>query len=201
MVRLAKWMVLATLFETEPEPAYTVGATMVETDLWTAELATPIGPMKAMATDQALVMLEFLDEARAENQTRSLMRFVSGTVHPARNTVIDFAAKELDRYFAGDTTTFSVPTRLFGSVFQEAVWNHLCKVGYGQTTTYLAVAEAVATKRATRAVGKANGDNRLAIVVPCHRVIRADGHMCGYGGGIWRKQFLLALESGQPLLL
>lgn len=174
---------------------------MVESDLWTADLTTPVGPMRAMATDQALVMLEFLDEARAENQTRSLMRHVSGVVNAGSNPVIDLAADELEQYFAGSGTGFSVPLRFFGSPFQLKVWEHLCTVSYGQTTTYLHVAETVATKRATRAVGKANGDNRLAIVVPCHRVIRADGHMCGYGGGIWRKQFLLALESGQPRLL
>jgi AraC family transcriptional regulator of adaptative response/methylated-DNA-[protein]-cysteine methyltransferase len=194
-------MVLATLFESEEPVGFEGVADVVQSDLWTADLETPFGLMKAMATEDALVMLEFTDERRAENQTRSLHRYVAGDVRQGKNGVVRQIESELADYFSSRSTTFHTPIRLLGSAFQESVWRHLQTIGYGHTTTYLQVAEAVATKRATRAVGKANGDNRLAIVVPCHRVIRADGHMCGYGGGIWRKQFLLALESGQPHLL
>ena len=170
-------------------------------DTWHIQIPTPLGPMCAVATDEALVLLEFQEERRVAIQTGSLGRYISGPQHESTNPVLDNFQKELHAYFHGEIQAFTVPTKLYGTEFQKLVWRHLLAIQYGQTATYAQVARSIEKRDASRAVGKANGDNRIAIVVPCHRVIRADGHMCGYGGGLWRKQYLLALESGQPLLL
>ncbi|MEZ5162974.1 MAG: methylated-DNA--[protein]-cysteine S-methyltransferase [Fimbriimonadaceae bacterium] len=107
---------------------------------------------------------------------------------------------ELSEYFDGQREEFSVPLRLKGTDFQKQVWAALQEIPFGQTLSYSGLAEKLAIKNGQRAVGKANGDNPVSILVPCHRVVRADGDLCGYAGGIWRKQFLLALESGQTPL-
>jgi O-6-methylguanine DNA methyltransferase len=86
---------------------------------------------------------------------------------------------------------------LTGTEFQVTAWNQLLKIPYGQTISYERQANAMGRPGAQRAVGKANGDNRIAIVIPCHRVVRQNGDLCGYGGGLWRKKFLLDLEQGQ----
>ena len=170
-------------------------------EVWTTAVKTPFGHMRAVATDDALVMLEFEEEGRAKLQTGTLSRYLGGPVHEFSNSVLDLTQEQLDQYFAREREEFTMPLKLYGTPFQIRVWRQLLEIRYGQTSTYSQVAKTIENKEASRAVGKANGDNRLAIVVPCHRVIRADGHMCGYGGGLWRKQYLLALESGQPLLL
>src|SRR4029077_2207026 len=109
---------------------------------------------------------------------------------------------ELAVYFAGERRTFSVPLHYPGTEFPVRVCTPLRAIPYGQTTSYEALAATVIRPGAQRAVGKANGDNRIAIVIPCHRVVRKDGSLCGYGGGLWRKQWLLELEQGiTPLAL
>ena len=103
--------------------------------------------------------------------------------------------QELNEYFEGTRHTFNVPIRYEGSEFQMSVWQALQKIPYGQTVSYENLARSINHPQAQRAVGRANGDNRFAIIIPCHRVIRADGTLSGYGGGIWRKQHLLNLEQ------
>jgi AraC family transcriptional regulator, regulatory protein of adaptative response / methylated-DNA-[protein]-cysteine methyltransferase len=103
-------------------------------------------------------------------------------------------------YFAGERRAFSVPLHSPGTEFQVRVWTALRDIPYGRTTSYEALAATVGRPGAQRAVGKANGDNRIAIVIPCHRVVRKDGTLCGYGGGLWRKRRLLELERGLTTL-
>ncbi|MCX5394135.1 methylated-DNA--[protein]-cysteine S-methyltransferase [Streptomyces sp. NPDC006482] len=104
--------------------------------------------------------------------------------------------RQLDAYFAGDLTEFDLPLHLVGTPFQLRVWEELCRIPYGETRTYGELAEALGNPSASRAVGLANGKNPVGIVVPCHRVIGAGGSLTGYGGGLDRKQRLLAFESG-----
>ncbi|MFF8837074.1 methylated-DNA--[protein]-cysteine S-methyltransferase [Streptomyces sp. NPDC015130] len=106
------------------------------------------------------------------------------------------AIRQLDAYFAGRLTEFDLPLHLVGTPFQLRVWEELCRIPYGETRTYGELAEALGNPTASRAVGLANGKNPVSIVVPCHRVIGAGGSLTGYGGGLDRKQRLLALESG-----
>ncbi|ALO11934.1 Methylated-DNA--protein-cysteine methyltransferase [Streptomyces venezuelae] len=106
------------------------------------------------------------------------------------------AIHQLDAYFAGELTEFDLPLHLVGTPFQLRVWEELCRIPYGETRTYGELAEALGNPTASRAVGLANGKNPVSIVVPCHRVVGAGGSLTGYGGGLDRKQRLLALESG-----
>ncbi len=104
---------------------------------------------------------------------------------------------ELDEYFDGKREEFSLPLKMRGTDFQRQVWGALREIPYGQSMSYSDLATKVGVKNGQRAVGKANGDNPVSILVPCHRVVRSDGDLCGYAGGLWRKQRLLGIESGQ----
>jgi AraC family transcriptional regulator of adaptative response/methylated-DNA-[protein]-cysteine methyltransferase len=111
------------------------------------------------------------------------------------HTVLDSARAQLEEYFAGRRTEFTLPLDLGGTPFQRLVWEQLRQIPYGSTKSYEALAKSIGRPGAPRAVGRANGDNRLAIVIPCHRIVRSDGTLGGYGGGKWRKQALLELEQ------
>ena len=111
------------------------------------------------------------------------------------------AREQLDEYFAGERSSFDLALAAAGSPFQERVWRALLEIPYGETISYGELARRIGRPDAVRAVGTANGRNPISIVVPCHRVIGADGSLTGYGGGLDRKQFLLELESRQQRLL
>jgi len=139
---------------------------------------TKLGPMICASDDDGLHLLEFADRRMLETQIK---------YHRA-------IQRELESWFAGELQIFETPFVLKGTAFQESVWGQLLKIPYGKTNSYEQIAKKLKNPKAMRAVGKANGDNRFAIVVPCHRVIRADGSLSGYGGGVWRKQWLLNHE-------
>lgn len=157
-------------------------------------LETPLGPMIALANDEGLQLLEFVDRRGLENEILLLRKQTGSFVVPGNHRYLDQIATELREYFDGVRTQFDVPVMLHGSEFERKVWTLLQKIPHGSTRSYLDMAKRLGQPRAVRAVGRANGRNRLAIIVPCHRVIRADGSLCGYGGGIWRKEWLLANE-------
>jgi AraC family transcriptional regulator of adaptative response/methylated-DNA-[protein]-cysteine methyltransferase len=119
-----------------------------------------------------------------------------GAILPGNHPWLDQLRSELGEYFAGTRRKFTLPLVYPGSPFQVKVWSALLEIGYGETRSYEQLAWAVGTPRACRAVGHANGQNRIAIVIPCHRVVNKDGKLGGYGGGLWRKQLLLNLERG-----
>ena len=120
--------------------------------------------------------------------------FGKRAVAPAPNPHLDAAVAQLSEYFAGVRRAFNLSLDLQGTPFQLSVWALLDTIPYGETRTYGELARQLGDTRLARAVGRANGDNRLAIILPCHRVVRSDGHLCGYGGGLWRKKWLLAHE-------
>lgn len=117
------------------------------------------------------------------------------------DAALEFARTQLDEYFAGARTEFDLPIRLHGTRFQVEVWEQLRKIPYGETISYGELAKRVDRPEAARAVGAANGQNPVAIVVPCHRVIGADGSLTGFGGGLPWKRWLLAREQPQGILL
>jgi AraC family transcriptional regulator of adaptative response/methylated-DNA-[protein]-cysteine methyltransferase len=168
------------------------GATVVRV----GRVATPLGPMLAGATDDSLVLLEFVDRRALPTQVRRIRERLGAVFVPGRGNLVDDVAGQLGQYFAGERTDFHVPVSMPGTGFQRAVWEALREIPYGETRSYGEVASAVGRASAVRAVGRANGLNALAIVVPCHRVVGADGRLVGYGGGLWRKQRLLELERG-----
>jgi AraC family transcriptional regulator of adaptative response/methylated-DNA-[protein]-cysteine methyltransferase len=158
-------------------------------------IPTPLGTMVAAATAEALILLEFVDRRMLETQIARLRRQFGYLFAPGTNPILDHAAADLTAYFAGTLTRFTVPIAIAGTPFQESVWRVLLGIDYGTTASYADVARRIGQPSAVRAVARANGDNRLAIIVPCHRVVGSDGSLTGYGGGLWRKRKLLEIEA------
>lgn len=163
--------------------------------LCSQRIPTPLGPMFAVANDRGLVLCEFADRPMLPTQMRRIESLLGAAPVAGRHHYLDQADVELREYFAGRRQTFTVPLVLDGTEFQRAVWQQLLAIPFGQTTSYDALAKRIARPGAARAVGRANGDNRMAIIVPCHRVINADGSLSGYGGGRHRKRWLLDHEQ------
>jgi O-6-methylguanine DNA methyltransferase len=164
-------------------------------------VGSPVGPLLLGATDDAIVLLEFASADQVGAQLERLRKqfgrpFVPSADHP----LLQRLRSQLAEYFAGTRRDFDVPVQYSGSAFQERVWSALRHIPYGETCSYAAIARTLGDPKATRAVGTANGSNPIAIVVPCHRVVNANGELGGYGGGRWRKQILLDLEQGQGRL-
>ena len=149
-------------------------------DMTTASLETPVGWLRLAATPRGLCLVKF------ENRVRRV-----GTAH---HSVLEQAVDELRAYFAGTLRKFTVPLHMQGTEFQVLVWRGLRRIPFGQTVSYGELAQRIGHPGAARAVGQANARNPIAIVVPCHRVIAASGRLHGFGGGLWRKRFLLDHE-------
>lgn len=157
-------------------------------------LESPLGPLVAAAMPEGVCFLEFTDRRALERQLATLRKRLDSPVVPGNNEHLDKLTEELGLYFAGKLTEFTVPLVIPGTPFQEAVWKRLREIPFGETLSYAVMARAIGRPRAVRALGTANGANRIAIVVPCHRVVRKSGDLGGYGGGLWRKAFLLKHE-------
>ncbi|MFW5688576.1 MAG: bifunctional transcriptional activator/DNA repair enzyme AdaA [Spirochaetota bacterium] len=155
---------------------------------------TPIGPMIAGATDDGLCLLEFTDRRMLETQLDSLSKRLDARFLYGRHGMLVQTRAELDAYFAGDLKEFTVRIHAPGTPFQRLVWDQLRQIPYGRTRSYAEQAREIGRPQAVRAVATANGKNRIAIVIPCHRVVGSDGSMTGYGGGIVRKEWLLRHE-------
>ncbi|MDA1183037.1 MAG: methylated-DNA--[protein]-cysteine S-methyltransferase [Acidobacteria bacterium] len=160
-------------------------------------IASPVGPLIAGATTAGVCLLEFTDRRMLEAQLSTLGRRLGMPLIPGRNRWLERLRVQLGEYFDGAREAFDLPLVIRGTVFQERVWNALLTIPYGETWSYRDLARCIGNPAATRAVGTANGMNRIAIVIPCHRVVNADGRLGGYGGGVWRKRSLLDLERGQ----
>lgn len=152
--------------------------------------------MLAGATDHAVCLLEFQDRPMLPTQMVRVRELFGGAISRDTNPVLESLEKELDDYFHGKLTSFSVELDMRGTTFQQKTWTALLSIPYGRTMSYGRLAEEIGNPDAVRAVARANGDNRMAILIPCHRVIGADGSLTGYGGGLRRKKFLLELEQG-----
>jgi O-6-methylguanine DNA methyltransferase len=163
-----------------------------------ATLPTPVGPMIALASDEALCALEFDSGHRLSRLDGRLARFFTSiAIDDGTNAVIDRTREWLDAYFSGASASIkTLPLDGRGTVFEQSVWKALCDIPAGETTSYGRIAvQVAASAAASRAVGLANGANPIAIIVPCHRVIGADGTLTGYGGGLDRKRWLLEHEE------
>ncbi len=160
-------------------------------------IGTPLGPMLAGATDEAIVVLEFVDRPMLPTQLARIQKRFSCVFVPESNPLLTHMRQELSAYFDGTLSQFTVPIQFPGTEFQQKVWNALLTVPYGKTASYLDLATWIGDPKAVRAVARANGDNRISIVIPCHRIIGSDGSLTGYGGGLHRKRKLLDIESGQ----
>lgn len=144
---------------------------------------SPIGVLEITGSREGVSSVSFVDDA------------IDSSEIPVS---LGDCVSQLDEYFGGRRKEFSLKLDLQGTEFQKRVWRDLLRIPFGQTVSYLDIAIAVGTRESTRAVGRANGQNPIAIVVPCHRVIGSDGSLTGYGGGLWRKRWLLNFESSAP---
>jgi AraC family transcriptional regulator of adaptative response/methylated-DNA-[protein]-cysteine methyltransferase len=158
------------------------------------ELETPLRPMIAVASERGVCLLEFLDRRALHTELRRLRSRFRVPIVQDSNAHLERLRVELSEYFAGTRRRFEVALDTGGTPFQRRVWDRLRRIPFGRTVSYSRVATAVGNSRAVRAVGRANGQNPIAIVIPCHRVVRADGSPWAYGGGLWRKRWLLDHE-------
>ena len=156
---------------------------------------TKLGPMFACATSNGICLLEFTDRKMLETEFRDLQKRLNAVILPGENKHLDHVQKEVAEYFEGKRKDFSVPLDTPGSEFQQSVWNILREIPYGETRSYMEQAIRLHNPKAIRAVANANGHNRIAIIIPCHRVIGSDGSLTGYGGGLARKKWLLEFEQ------
>ncbi|NDV58853.1 methylated-DNA--[protein]-cysteine S-methyltransferase [Bacteroides sp. 519] len=155
-------------------------------------IKTDLGLMVAGATEKGICMFEFADYKLIDLELRQLQ--TKGPLVEGDNPHFKTLRNQLDEYFGGERREFNIPLDLVGTEFQKTVWLALLKIPYGCTTNYGKQAELIGKPSSVRAVANANGKNKISIILPCHRVIGADGSLTGYGGGIWRKKKLLEFE-------
>ncbi|PCJ50698.1 MAG: XRE family transcriptional regulator [Gammaproteobacteria bacterium] len=161
-----------------------------------SRILTPLGPMFAGTTTRGICLLEFTDRIKLEVQIDRLCKLFSAKIVPGEHRFLKLLNEQINDYFDGKLTEFTVPLDIPGTDFQKRVWQKLIAIPYGETRSYQQQAEAINNPKAVRAVAKTNADNRIAIIIPCHRVIGKNGKLTGYAGGLWRKQRLLELEKG-----
>jgi AraC family transcriptional regulator of adaptative response/methylated-DNA-[protein]-cysteine methyltransferase len=164
-------------------------------------MESPVGSLLLGATEEGVCLVEFGDRRAIEAQVRDLRRRMECAVVPGMNRHLVALRRQLEEYFGGRRKKFELPLVYPGTPFQQRVWECLLTIPYGATWSYEELSKAAGRPGAQRAAGSANGKNRIAIVIPCPRVVNKGGKIGGYGGGIWRKEILLALERGEPSLL
>jgi AraC family transcriptional regulator, regulatory protein of adaptative response / methylated-DNA-[protein]-cysteine methyltransferase len=183
------WEAFKQVFGTPPSQADAVHCLQAR---W---IDTPLGAMLALADQDGLHMLEFVDRRGLENEIAKLRKQTKSIIIPGKNAILEETSAELNNYFEGKSAHFNIPLVVKGSAFEHEVWTLLQQIPPGETWSYGQLAAKLGQPAATRAVGNANGRNILALVIPCHRVIRTDGSLSGYGGGVWRKKWLLEHEQ------
>lgn len=160
-------------------------------------LDTPLGPMIAIADEEALYLLEFVDRRGLEREIERLRQRTKSAIIPGKTQPVESIERELQAYFEGQLTEFKTQLHFLGSPFQKKVWEALRQIPPGETRSYTELATSIGNPVACRTVANANGANQIAIVIPCHRVINSDGELGGYGGGIARKQWLIKHEKNR----
>ena len=173
---------------------------LLKTKIYTTVMESPLGRIILGSTNKGLCLLEFDDEKRINNHFNQFKKYWDVEIIEEETSITTTTKNQLAAYFLNQQTTFDVPLDLAGTAFQLKVWNELLKIPFGSTRSYKEQAIAVGNLKAIRAVATANGENRVSIIIPCHRIIGSDGSLTGYGGGIWRKQKLLELETKQTKL-
>jgi len=170
--------------------------------IFTRIIETPIGNMIAGSTRDGICLLEYTDRKMLNTEYKLLTKYLGMELGEGSTDHIIKLFRQLTEYFDGKRKEFNVPLVLTGTDFQKQVWNELMRIPFGTTRSYTGQAEVVGGSSSVRAVANANGMNKIEIVIPCHRVIGENGHLTGYGGGLWRKKWLLDHEkkySGQPV--
>ncbi len=151
---------------------------------------SPLGALEIRSIGSAISDVLFVNSWKGVKINEEELSFVK-----PKSAVIKTCIKQLDEYFAGTRTEFNLPMMQTGTEFQQTVWTELCNIAYGRTISYLELSKRIGNVKAIRAVGTANGNNSICIIVPCHRVIGSNGDLIGYGGELWRKKWLLEHEG------
>lgn len=157
---------------------------------------TPLGEMIAYATDKGICLLEFTNRKNIDGQLIKTIKGLNAVIVEEESIYFELLRKELEAYFKKELKEFTVPLDLVGTEFQKKVWQTLLTIPYGKTISYLQQSEAMGSPLSVRAVANANGMNKVAIIVPCHRVIGSNGKLTGYAGGLDKKRRLLDMEKG-----
>ncbi|PHR28251.1 MAG: cysteine methyltransferase [Fluviicola sp.] len=164
------------------------------------EVPTPLGNMQVGITEKGICMFEFPIEERIIGHKKKISEtHTESTTKP--NNVFGALKMQMNEYFEDGRSVFDLPIDLIGTEFQCQVWKSLLQVPFGKTISYLELAVQLGNPKSVRAVAQANGQNRLPIIVPCHRIIASNGKLTGYSGGLWRKEILLSKENGQSRLI
>jgi methylated-DNA-[protein]-cysteine S-methyltransferase len=151
---------------------------------------SPLGVLEIRGTGSAISAILFINSWKGAKVNEDVLSFVK-----PKSTIVKNCIKQLDEYFDGKRTEFNIHISQVGTEFQQSVWEELAKIPYGRTISYHDLSKRIGNAKAIRAVGSANGNNSICIVVPCHRVIGSNGDLIGYGGDLWRKKWLLEHES------
>lgn len=155
---------------------------------------TPLGIMRMGATDQGICLFDFQYRRSIDSIMKRIEQYIGHTFTEGHHPLFDTLQQQINEYFAGTHQQFDLPLHLVGSPFQVSVWQQLLEIPYGETRSYKQQSIALGNEKAIRAVAGANGDNGIAIIVPCHRVVGANGSLTGYGGGLPKKKWLLEHE-------
>ena len=154
--------------------------------IYSAFYTSPIGPLRVSSNDSCVTEVHFLNKDEP---------FAAGTLSSGTPPVLAQCLKELTAYFNGQRKNFEVPVWQEGTAFQQRVWNELMNIPFGKTISYLTLAKRLGDPKSIRAAASTNGKNAIAVIVPCHRVIGSNNDLVGYGGGLWRKKWLLEMET------
>jgi AraC family transcriptional regulator, regulatory protein of adaptative response / methylated-DNA-[protein]-cysteine methyltransferase len=168
--------------------------------IYMSKIDTPLGQMIVCCVDEGVCLLEFADRQELAVEMEQMEHLLQATISVQNHANILQCEEELTAYFRGERKTFTVPLVMMGTEFQQLVWRKLQEIPYGKTRTYKQQAKELDKLKAIRAVAGANGSNKIAIIIPCHRVIGSDGALTGYAGGLQRKQWLLQHEQGKTQL-
>lgn len=164
------------------------------------QFETPLGTLTAGATPDGICLLEFDDPKRLKREIEALCKLLDAEISDGSNKHLQKLKKQLSEYFAKKRISFDIPLVFAGTDFQKAVWQELLTIPYGSPRSYKQQSLVLHNPEAIRAIAHANGMNRISILIPCHRVIGENGSLTGYGGGLWRKKWLLDHESSQGVM-
>jgi len=161
-----------------------------EVDIETAYYLSPVGILEIQGNTDLISAVLFVNSWKGTKLVEDELNFAAPVSAAIKNCM-----QQLDEYFAGTRTVFTMEMIQAGTDFQQSVWKELCNIPYGRTISYLELSKRIGNVKAIRAVGTANGNNSISIIVPCHRVIGTNGSLVGYGGDLWRKKWLLDHEA------
>ncbi|BDR56802.1 methylated-DNA--[protein]-cysteine S-methyltransferase [Xylocopilactobacillus apis] len=165
------------------------------TPLFYSILKTKLGPMIVITDNHAVYLLEFVDRKGLESEIHNFKKRLKAKILPRKISIVNELEHELNEYFSTGKSIFTVPIKMTGTNFQIKVWQELQKIPTGETISYQELAVRIGNKNASRAVARANSTNKIALIIPCHRVINSNGNIGGYAGGIERKKWLLVNEK------